>query len=236
MKSRLIDAGAFVIGAILAFMIVGPADVPWPVRLALTLLSPGYYVGLPIVFIVAAVGLPSIAFYFLVGVLTNGLIFALASSLIRNARKGQRRARLVLALGMATWVIWGVVWTVQSWPWPERVAPVDLASSLAGRWTGVLHAPRGDPTVILVCHPRTDHTLDGYLYVDGHDMGPFGEGVYGGDSLSFGMVGFEYRAHVTGKTMGMVTTVSGIRDSMGLQFVSADTSRPAIQEGAVGSS
>ena len=166
MKSRLIDAAAFIIGVIAAFMQGGGvADFAWPVRLALSLLGPGYLVGLPLLYLVSAIGLGSFGFFFLVGILVNGLIFGLTSYLIRKALRGQRVARIALAIGMATWIIWGAVYTIQAWPWPERHAPVDIKSPLAGRWNGVLHAPRGDRFVNLVCHPHTDGTLDGYLYV-----------------------------------------------------------------------
>src|SRR6266581_614411 len=91
MKSRLIDVAAFVIGAIVAFMVGGPADdFPWPIRLAFSLLSPGYIVGLPLSYLVGALGLGSLGFFFLAGILVNGLIFGLASHLVRKSMKGER--------------------------------------------------------------------------------------------------------------------------------------------------
>lgn len=228
MKARLIDAAAFVIGTIPAFMLGGlTGDVPWPVRLALSLVSPGYVVGLPLCYLVGAIGLFSFRFFFLVAVLANGLIFALASYLIRNALKGQRPARLALSLGMGSWITWGVVWGVNAMRAEPPPAPVNLASPLAGRWEGVLHAPRGDCPITLVCHPRADSTLDGYLYVRGGDMGPFENGVYARDSLHFGIIGFEYSAHFDGTAMAMVASVARSSDRAELRFVSADTSRPA---------
>jgi hypothetical protein len=225
MKSRLIDAAAFVIGAILAFMQGGAAtDYPW-LTVAHTILCPGYVVGLPLFFLVGAIGLASFGFFFFLSILVNGLIFGLASYLIRNALKGQRAARLALALGMGVWITWGVVWTVQAWPKPP--APVILASPLAGRWNGVLHAPRGDRSMVLVCHPRADSTLDGYLYVHGWDMGPFENGVYARDSLHFEIVGYNYSAHFDSTAMAMVVTVSGMSNEAEFRFASADTSRPA---------
>jgi hypothetical protein len=110
---------------------------------------------------------------------------------------------------------------------PKPDAPVDLASPLAGRWEGVLHSPRGDRSVILVCHPRTDGALDGYLYVHGEDMGPFEDGVYAGDSLGFEIVGFKYGAHFGRTAMTLVVAVAGMSDTTQLRFVSADTTRPA---------
>jgi hypothetical protein len=59
------------------------------------------------------------------------------------------------------------------------------------RWKGVLHAERGDPSVVLVCHPRADSRPTGYLYIHGHDMGEFENGVYARDSLYFEIIGFE---------------------------------------------
>ena len=65
MKSRLIDAAAFIIGVIAAFMQGGGvADFAWPVRLALSLLGPGYLVGLPLLYLVSAIGLGSFGFFF----------------------------------------------------------------------------------------------------------------------------------------------------------------------------
>ena len=228
MKARLIDAAAFAIGMVAACLAAGRVDeFPWLLRIFLTVLSPGYFLGLPIVFLVGWIGLFSFGFVFFVAILFNGLVYGLTSFLIRNALKGQRAARLVLISGTVSWIIWGAAYTVQAWPWPEKVAPLVLASPAAGRWEGVLHAPRGNRHVTLVCHPRADSTLDGYLYVHGEDMGPFEEGTYTPDSLSFGIVGFEYRARYDRKRMLMTSTVSGISDSAELQFVSADTSRPA---------
>jgi hypothetical protein len=230
MKSRLIDAAAFVIGGIAAFMQGGAtADFPWPIRLALSLLCPGYIVGFPLLFLVGAIGLGSLSFFFLVGMLVNGLIFGLASYLIRKAMNGQRVARLALAVGMGVWITWGAVNTISAWPRPDHPAPVDLSSPLAGRWNGVLHAQRGDRSIVLVCHPRADSTLDGYLYVHGGDMGPFENGVYARDSLRFEIVGFDYRAHFDHSKMAMVITVSGKRSEAELRFASADTTRPAVQ-------
>ena len=225
MKSRLIDAAAFVIGVIAAFMQGG--DFAWPIRLALSLLGPGYFVGLPLSFLVSAIGLGSMGFFFLVGILVNGLIFGLASYLIRKTMKGQRVARIALAVGMGVWITWGAVYAFSSWPWPDHIAPVDLSSPLAGRWKGVLHAERGDPSIVLVCHPHADSTLDGYLYVHGWDMGPFENGVYARDSLHFGAIGSDYSAHFDNTKMAMVITISGKSDEAEFRFVSADTSRPA---------
>ncbi len=226
MKSRLIDAAAFVIGAIAAFMQGGAAgDFAWPIRLALTLLCPGYYAGLPLLFLVGAMGLGSFGFFFLLGILFNGLIFGLASYLIRHAMQGQRVARIALAIGMGVWITWGAAYAISSLPRPP--APVDLSSPLAGRWNGVLHAPRGDRSIVLVCHPRADSTLDGYLYVHGFDMGPFEDGVYARDSLHFGIAGYDYSAHFDHTKMTMVIRVSGKSNGAELRFVSADTTRPA---------
>ncbi len=228
MKSRLIDAAAFVIGVIVALIQGGAADdFVWPIRLALSLLCPGYYVGLPLFFLVGAIGLGSIGFFFVVGILVNGLIFGLASYLIQRAIKGHRVARIALTIGVGVWITWGAVYTISAWPWPEHLAPVDLSSPLAGRWKGVLHAPRGDRSVVLVCHPRADSTLDGYLYVHGRDMGPIENGVYAGDSLHFGELGYDYNAHFDHTKMAIVITVSGKSNGAELRFVSADTSRPA---------
>ena len=212
MKSRLIDAAAFVIGVIAALMQGGAADdFAWPIRLALSLLCPGFFAGLP--------------FFFLVGILVNGLIFGLASYLIRKAMKGQRVARIALTIGMGVWITWGAGYAIS--PLPDHPAPVDLSAPLAGRWNGVLHAQRGDRSIALVCHPRADSTLDGYLYVHGWDMGPFENGVYTRDSLHFEIIGFNHNAHFHNGKMVMVTTVSGMSDEAELQFVSADTTRPA---------
>jgi hypothetical protein len=202
-------------------------DIPWPVRLFLILLCPGYIVGLPLFYLVGAIGLASFGFLFLVGILANGLIFGLASYLIRRSIRGERVARLVLTIGTGVWITWGTVTTFGAWPWPEHLAPVDLSSPLAGRWNGVLHAERGDRSIVLVCHPRADSTLDGYLYVHDWDMGSFENGVHAGDSLHFEIVGFNYSAHFDHGRMAMVTTVSGMSNVAELQFVSADTSRPA---------
>jgi hypothetical protein len=230
MTPRRIDAAAFVMGMIPAFLQGGLMDdSPWPVRLALNLLCPGFLIGLPILQVVNWIGLPSIGFYFLVSILVNGLIFGLASHLIRHARKGQRLPRLSLALGMGAWVIWGVISTGIAWPRPEPpLARVDLASPLAGRWEGGRHAARGDPSVTLVCHPRADSTLGGYLYVSGHDMGSFENGVYARDSLCFEIVGFRQAAHFDSTTMAMVISVGGFNDAAELRRVSADTTRPAM--------
>jgi len=225
MKSRLIDAAAFVIGVIAAFTQGGAADnFAWPIRLALSLLCPGYFVGLPLFFLVSAIGLGSIGFFFLVGILVNGLIFGLASYLIRKAIEGQRVARIALTIGMGVWITWGAVYAISSLPRPA--APVDFSSPLAGRWNGVLHARRGDRSIVLVCHPRADSTLDGYLYVHGWDMGPFENGVYARDSLHFEIVGYNYSAHFDHTKMAMVVTVSGKSNGAELRFVSADTTRP----------
>ena len=229
MKSRLIDAAAFVIGAIAAYVQGGPtADFPWPIRLALSLLCPGYIVGFPLAFLLGAIGLGSLSFFFLVGILVNGLIFGLASYLIRMAMKGQRVARRALAIGMGVWVTWGAVFAISFWPWPgPRPAPINFSSPLAGRWNGVLHAPLGDRSIVLVCHPRADSTLDGYLYVHGWDKGPFENGVYARDSLNFQIVGFDYSAHFDNSKMAMVVTVARKSNVAELRFVSADTTRPA---------
>lgn len=228
MKSRLIDAAAFVIGAIAAFLLVGAtADFTWPIRLALSLLCPGYFVGFPLLLLVGALGLGSLGFYFLVGILVNGLIFGLASYLIRRAMNGERVARIALTIGMGVWITWGAVYAISSWPPADHPAPVDLSSPLAGRWNGVLHAKRGDRSIVLVCHPRADSTLDGYLYVHGWDMGPFENGVYARDSLHFAIVGYNHSAHFDNAKMAMVITVSGMRSEAELRFVSADTTRPA---------
>jgi len=228
MKSRLIDAAAFVIGVIAALMQGGAAgDFAWPIRLALSLLGPGYFAGLPLFFLVGAIGLGSFGFFFLVGILFNGLIFGLASYLIRKAMEGQRVARIALTIGMGVWITWGAVYAISWWPRSDHLAPVDLSSPLAGRWNGVLHARRGDRSIALVCHPRADSTLDGYLYVHGWDMGPFENGVYARDSLHFEIVGYDHSAHFDHAKMAMVITVSGMRSEAELRFVSADTTRPA---------
>ncbi len=195
--------------------------------MALSLLCPGYFAGLPLFFLVGAIGLGSMGFFFLVGILFNGLIFGLASYLIRNAMKGQRVARIALTIGMGVWITWGAVYAISWWPRSDHLAPVDLSSPLAGRWNGVLHARRGDRSIALVCHPRADSTLDGYLYVHGWDMGPFENGVYARDSLHFEIVGYDHSAHFDHAKMAMVITVSGMRSEAELRFASADTMRPA---------
>lgn len=228
MKSRLIDAAAFLIGALVAFLQGGAlSDVPWPVRLLLYHLCPGYFVGFPLFSLVGAMGLASIGFFFVVGILVNGLIFGLASNLIRRSLRGERAARLALTLGMGVWFTWAAVITFGAWPRPEHLAPVDLSSPLAGRWNGVLHARRGDRSIVLVCHPRADSTLDGYLYVHGWDMGSFDSGAHSPDALQFAIGEFHYTARVDHGQMVMVSSVSGFRDTSELRFVSADTSRPA---------
>jgi hypothetical protein len=227
MKSRLIDAAAFLIGAIAVFMQGGViADSPWPIRLALTILSPGYLVGFPIVFLAGAIGLASLSFFFLVSILVNGLIFGLTSYLIRNSIKGQRVARVALAIGMGVWITWGAKYTIGFWPWPERVVPVDLSSPIAGRWKGVFHSQSGDLSIVLVCHPHADSTLDGYIYIHGWDMGPFENGVYTRDSLRFEIIGTDYGAHFDNGKMTLVIRDSGQSNGADLRFVSADTTRP----------
>ena len=227
MKARLIDAAAFLVGAFVAFAQTGlSGEMPWPIRLLLNVLCPGYLVGLPLLYLIGAMGLASLGFFFLLGMLVNGLVFGLASYLIRKTMHGERLARLVLTLGMSLWIGWGTVSTFGAWPWPERPAPVDLSSPLAGRWRGVLHGKRGDRSIVLVCHPHPDSTLDGYLYVHGWDMGPFENGVYAGDSLYFENTSYYHSAHFDRTKMAMVTTVSNLRSEAELQFVSADTSRP----------
>ena len=142
MKSRLIDAAAFVIGAIAAFMQGGAmGDSPWPIRLALTILGPGYFVGFPLVFLVGAIGLASLGFFFLVSILVNGLIFGLTSYLIQKVhQEASGRPESPWPLAWASGSPGAPRYTISSWPWPEHVAPVDLSSPLAGRWKGVLHS------------------------------------------------------------------------------------------------
>lgn len=227
MKSRLIDAAAFAIGLIPAYLAAGRVDeFPWMLRLVFTVLSPGYFVGIPFVQIIGMIGLFSFGFFFFVAIVVNGLIYGLVSYLARNALKGRRAARLVLGLGMGIWITWGAVYTVQAWPWPERFAPVVLASPLTGRWEGVFHGMRGDRHVTLVCHPRADSTLDGYLYIHGHDLGSFDEATYAGDSIFISIIGTEYRARFEGSRMNMTASSGGHSQAAELQFVSADTTRP----------
>ena len=228
MKARLIDAGGFVIGVIAACMQGGFVDeFPWPIRLALSLLAPGYFAGLPLVYLAGALGLGSLSFFFIVGTLVNGLIFGLAAHLIRKAMQGQRVSRIALAIFMGVWIAGGAVYVIKAWPWPEHLAPVDLSSPLAGRWKGVYHGQRGDRSIVLICHPRADSTLDGYLYIHDWDMGSLENGVYVRDSLHFEIIGSDYNAHFNHGEMAMVSTGGGMSDRAELRFVSADTSRPA---------
>ena len=229
MQWRFIDGAAFVVGLIPPFLQGGLVDsLPWPVRLVLNVLSPGFFVGFAIFQLVGWIGLASISFLFLVSIFGNGLIFGLASYLIRHALEGQRRARITLTIGTSGWVIWGVVWTATA---VSRLEPpparVDLASPLAGRWNGVLHGDRGEVPITLVCHPRVDSTLGGYIYVNDADMGPFEEAVYARDSLYFEIVGFKYAAHFDTTGMALVVSVAGTSNAAELRRVSADTTRPA---------
>jgi hypothetical protein len=227
-KSRLIDAAAFAIGMVPAFLVGWHTDdFPWLLRLAMGVLSPGYFLGIPALWLMGAIGLSSIGFFFFVSIVVNGQIGWLTSYLVRNSLRGQRAARVALGLGIGVWMTWAIVYSVQAWPRPERIAPLAVASPLAGRWDGVLHGTRGDRHVTLVCHPRADSTLGGYLYVHGWDMGPFDEGTYAGDSLAISIVGYEYHAHVHGTSMDMRVDVGRMSNAAELQFVSADTSRPA---------
>jgi hypothetical protein len=105
-------------------------------------------------------------------------------------------------------------------------APVDLASPLAGRWYGALSVPGGDRPVLLICHPRTDKMLDGYLFIAGTDMGRFQDGVWAADSLHFEIEGVRYNAHFDSTTMAAVRSGRGMLQSMALRFAGADTTKP----------
>jgi len=226
MKSRIIDAAAFTTGAILVFLQGGPSgDWPWPLRLTLSLSSPGFLIGVPLLWLLGTTGLTSIGFFFLVVMLVNGVIFWLVAYLVRNARHGRRVALVALVLGLGAWTTWAAVTMVQAWPRPEVLAPVVLDSPFAGRWDG--DERKAHCHITLVFHPRADSTLDGYFYINDYEMQAPENGHWSSKSLHFEHFSDDYNGHLDGRSLTMVVPVWGGRDTTLLHFVSADTSRPA---------
>jgi hypothetical protein len=231
LKLRPIDVVAFVVGAIIgAVMGSFPQGLPLPAQLVLSFLAPGAVLGLPLAgMILVPMGWNNPAFGPIVistFAVTNGLCFGLVSYLTRLAVNGKRATFLPVVLGLGVWMAWFVPMWVSNWPTPEPPPmPVDLASPLAGRWEGVTHGARGDAPITLICHPRTDGTLDGFLYASGALMGPLEEGTFAGDSLRFDVGSFQQRGRRDGTQMAIEMTVSGMKQEMELRFVSADTAR-----------
>lgn len=223
-KPRLSDALAFVLGAsIVTAMLLFPPGAMLPSRV-LGYLCPGFLLGITLVGgLLDAPGwgwiLPS-AFF------TNGLLYALVWYLARITVRGRRAGVLVVVLGVGLWTAWYVQWCIENMPTPEPpIMPVDLASPLAGRWEGVMDGVRFDPQVILICHPRTDGTLDGLLYVNGYFSGPFFEGEFAGDSLYFEVNSFQYGGHRDSSRLVMESRAGSYARKIELRFVSADTTR-----------
>jgi hypothetical protein len=226
MKPRLGDAVGFAIGAIGAFVMVHPwPGIPPVLWMGLLFLCPGIFLAFFVIALAPSPGLSGLTWVFWLGPVLNGLVFATSWRLTRSAVQGRRLTVLALVIGLASWITWFAVWSVQNWPTPEPpIAPVDLASPLAGRWQGVLHTSQDDRPVFMICHPRTDGTLDGFLSINGGEIEVFDEGTCTGDSLYFSIIGYHYSGHRDSTRLSMRIEIYGVSQPMDLTFVSADTS------------
>jgi len=222
-KSRLIDAAAFVIGGIPPFLLSGTAEFPVPFRIILLILSaPLSLVAAPIGFLFGAIGLLSFGFLPFISIVANGMMFLLISHVVRRALIGGKPARITLAIAMAAWTTWGVMLTVQAWSEREPPPPrVVLASPLAGRWGGQLNFY----AKTLILHPREDKTLEGFLYTDGALSGQLWNGAWTEDSLRFWLGRIPYRAHYDSTSMVLQWVIEGTPRSMELHRASGDTTR-----------
>ena len=230
MRRRLSDVVVFVVGASV-LVVASDYSGGWPVALSMAVrfLCPGFLLGRPLAALLPDMGLEGIGLQILIMALTNGALCSLAWYLCRIAMKGSRATLAAVTLAVGVWTLVYARWSAVNWPKPEPPPkPVDLSSSLAGRWEGVAHGARGDRAVILVLHPRTDGTLDGFLYESGYLFGPFYRGGFVGDSVHFDVGSLEQRGRRDGDRMTLESTMSGSSQTMELRFVSADTSRLAL--------
>ena len=236
MRPRLSDVVAFVVGATIAIVMslfydTGSFydDAPVFPSIVLRFLCPGFLLGSPLAApFTSGMGLDGLGFTILVMALVNGLLFGLAWYFGGIAAKGSRVAVLVIVLAVGLWTVVYARWCGKHWPKHVPVMPVDFSSPLAGRWEGVIHGARRDVPVILVCHPRTDGTLDGTFYEAGHMSGRFYRGGFVGDSVYFDAGGWEHRGHRDGMQMTFESWTVGRNEMMEVRFVSADTTRLAL--------
>ena len=103
--------------------------------------------------------------------------------------------------------------------------PGAIGAPLRGRWDGVFPGGRGDQAVTLICRPGTAGALGGLFYLGGELMGPLERGVVTGDSLSFSISSYDFRARRDSDRMAMELTVPhGRTHDFALRFTSPDTS------------
>jgi hypothetical protein len=232
---------AFVVGAaIVTFGISYSSGYPTSLMTVVGYLSPAFVIGPPIVglffhsFDDPFFGIGLLAIY----ALTNGLLYALVWKLSSTgARAGQagvvRAATLIpAALMVGLWTTSYVRTTAENLKPDPPPAPVDLTSPLAGRWEGALHSRAGELPVILVCHPRTDGTLDGYFYLDGvkfKSVAPLEEGTFASDSFRFTASSFTYQGRRDSTVMSIEYLYpADPGHGITLHFVSADTARSTL--------
>ena len=222
---------AFVVGAVVPLMVLQFLG-PWPLSVLIMAVCPGGPMATPLVrYFPLGEGLDGAIFGLAVlSALINGLIYSLGWYLARIARAGTRAALVPLIVGVGVWGAWCIHWGLENRPKPvPPPAPVDLASPLAGRWEGVIHGARGDVPTILVFHPRTDGTLDGFFYVRGYFLGELREGAYAGDSLHFEHSSFYHQGRVAGTELS-IEEIGGGASRMSLRFVTRDTTRLALPD------
>jgi hypothetical protein len=226
MKLRLSDFIGFPIGVIAALaMLHGPPGIPVLLSMAVVFVCPGVFIVFWLIALTQPRDFSGLAVLSWLAPVMNGLVLAWAWRLARGAVRGRRLDGLTLAVGLAVWITWFVEWSIQSWPKPQPpIARVDLTSPLAGRWEGVLHTSHDDRPVYMICHPRTDGTLDGFLSINGGEIEAFDEGTCTGDSLYFTIIGDHYSGHRDSTRLTMRMEIYGVIQPMDLTFVSADTS------------
>ena len=220
---------AFGVGAAIGFVLLMVQSGPIVLRIALSCLSPGYWLAGPFlqVLLPRGLGFAGLIWGLIAwSAVINGALYALLWYLRRIARTGRRVARFALLAGAGVWVAWGAWWSARHWPQPDPPpAPVDFSSPLTGRWEGVGHGKARDFPAILICHPRTDGTLDGLFYASGHLIGPIELGAHAGDSLRFLTPGFLQFGHRDGTRMTLESRIGHWTQRIELAFASADTSR-----------
>jgi hypothetical protein len=231
LKLRLGGVAAFVLGAAIAAVHAALfSDGRGLVSQALFFLCPGWVTAAYLLGFHVLHGTPVPGFswnLFLISAGLNGLYYAVGWLLTRIGLRRERMVLIPVILGLGMLGSLSVQWAmVASQPPEPPPPPVDLSSPLAGRWAGVSHAPRGNPPVILVFHPRVDSTLAGFLYINGYDFGSIEEGTFTPDAVHFrDRSFFYYDGRYEGGQMVIEQTVGGSRIGMELSFVSPDTTR-----------